>query len=154
MNRRLFSRTGFLALLTAPTLARAEAPKAHQAHRIAFHVGGGSADSMNETLSNIVNAATDYAQANEAVAIELVANGPGYSMLREDTSPVKERIAEVHRRFPFVVFSACSNTRRGIARAENKTPDQIPEVPQATDVPSGVVRLSELQEQGWSYIRV
>ena len=29
----------------------------------------------------------------------------------------------------------------------------IPILPQATTVPSGVVRLMQLQEQGWSYIR-
>ena len=75
-------------------------------------------------------------------------------MLRADRSPVKERIADVHQQYPFVVFSACANSRRGFARAENKAPEDIPELPEATDVPSGVVRLSELQEQGWSYIKV
>ena len=34
--------------------------------------------------------------------------------------------------------------------AENK---KIPLVSQATVVPSGVVRVMELQEQGWSYVR-
>jgi len=29
----------------------------------------------------------------------------------------------------------------------------IPILPDATVVPSGVVHLSELQEQGWSYVR-
>ncbi len=150
MNRRLFGRAGVLALVAAPALVRAQEAR----HRMAFHVGSDKAEVMNEALSNIVNAASFYAQAGQAVAIELVANGGGYTMLREDRSPVKQRIADVHRQFPFVVFSACANTRSGIAKAENKTPADIPEVPEATDVPSGVVRLSELQEQGWSYIRV
>jgi intracellular sulfur oxidation DsrE/DsrF family protein len=37
-----------------------------------------------------------------------------------------------------------------MAKAENKT---VPLVPQASVVPSGVVRVMELQEQGWSYVR-
>jgi hypothetical protein len=37
-----------------------------------------------------------------------------------------------------------------MAKAENK---KIPLVSQAKLVPSGVVRILELQEQGWSYVR-
>jgi hypothetical protein len=109
---------------------------------------------MLVALSNITAAAETYAAKNETVAIELVANGPGYTMLRADTSPVKPQIAEIHARFPFVVFAACQRSRRGAAKAEGKAAQEIPEVPEATDVPAGIVRLSELQEQGWSYIRV
>ena len=151
MNRRWFGRIGLLALIAAPGVARAAGPRAH---RMVFHVGSDDVGTMNEALNNIINAAAYYAQAGEPVAIELVANGGGYTMLREDRSPVKQRIAEVRRQYPFVVFSACANTRRGIAQAEHKEASDIPEVPQATDVPSGVVRLSELQELGWSYIKV
>ena len=53
-----------------------------------------------------------------------------------------------------VVFSACQMSRKAIAKAEGKAVQDIPQVPEATDVPAGIVRLSELQEQGWSYIRV
>ena len=41
-----------------------------------------------------------------------------------------------------------------VAAAEGKAPQDIQELPEATDVPAGVVRLSELQEQRNSYIRV
>jgi len=50
-----------------------------------------------------------------------------------------------------VVFSACQASRTGFAAAEGH---DIPQVPEATDVPYGIVRLNELQEQGWSYVRV
>ena len=155
MKRRFLSRSAG-GLVLAATLGRASSARAAatQAHRIAVHVGGADPVMMHAALNNITAAAESYAAANQAVAIELVANGPGYTMLRADTSPVKPHIAEVHARFPFVVFSACQRSRDGAARAEGKTAQAIPEVPQATDVPSGIVRLSELQEQGWSYIRV
>jgi intracellular sulfur oxidation DsrE/DsrF family protein len=155
INRRLFNRTGLVALVAAPSLLSGAAARAQNApsHRMVVHVGGGDVDEMNVALSNIVNAAAYYAAAGVTVAIELVANGPGYTMLREDTSPVKDRITPVRMQLPFVVFSACQNSRAGAAKTENKTIDQIPEVPEATDVPAGIVRISELQEQGWSYIR-
>ncbi len=154
MNRRLFSRSGLLALVAAPALAKAaEAPAAPRPHRVSIHVGGGSTSEMNVALSNILNIAEYYAARSQPVAIELVANGPGYAMLRDDVSPVKARIAEVHKKLPAVVFSACQNSRAAVAKMEGKTIDQIVQVPEATDVPAGVVRLSELQEQGWSYVR-
>ena len=155
MKRRFLSRsTAGLVLAAAAsrvTAARAEPPRPH---RMSFHVGGGDPQLMNVALHNIVAAAEYYAERHETVAIELVANGPGYTMLRADTSPVKALIAEVHGRFPFVVLSACQNSRKAVAKAEGKAVQDIPEVPEATDVPAGVVRLNELQEQGWSYIRV
>ena len=71
-------------------------------------------------------------------------------MLRADSFPVKERIKELREKIPSLVFSACDNTRRRMERDEGR---KITFVGEATVVPSGVVRLMELQEQGWSYIR-
>ena len=155
LSRRFFARSALTTLAAAPVLsagaARAEDEKQH---RLVLHVGSGEASEMNVALSNIAAAHEAYAARGGTVAIELVANGPGYAMLRADISPVKERLAEIHRQFPSVVFGACQKTRAGIAKAENKTADQIREVPEATDIPSGVVRICDLQEQGWAYIRV
>ncbi len=154
MNRRLFNRSGLLALVAAPAIATAaEAPAGPRRHRLVIHVGGGSTSEMNTALSNILNVAEYYSARGQTAAIELVANGPGYAMLREDISPVKARLAEVHKKLPAVVFSACQNSRAAVAKTEGKTLEQIVQVPEATDVPAGIVRLNELQEQGWSYVR-
>ncbi|MGI4978525.1 MAG: DsrE family protein [Janthinobacterium lividum] len=154
MNRRLFARTGASLLAASLALAarRARAAPA-RAHRVALQVSLADPALMNLALSNVANIAEAYAARGEAVAIELVAYGPGYAMLRADTSPVAARVADIRARLPFVVFSACQNARRGMAHAEGKKPEQIPELPGVTDVPAGVVRLVTLQEQGWSYIR-
>jgi intracellular sulfur oxidation DsrE/DsrF family protein len=49
-----------------------------------------------------------------------------------------------------VQFSACSNTRESM---EKKEGHPITVLSDAVVVPSGVVRLKELQEKGWSYLR-
>ena len=153
-NRRLFNRFSLIGLFAAPALASGAARAAGaKPHRVVIHVGGAEASQMNVALSNITNMADYYTGIGEKISIEVVANGPGYAMLREDRSPVKERIAEIHKRLPFVVFSACQNTRRALAKAEGKSIEQIVEVPETNDVPAGIVRLNELQEQGWSYVR-
>ena len=71
-------------------------------------------------------------------------------MLRDDTSPVKDRIKAISDKMPSISFKACGNTQENMGKAENK---QIPLASQATVVKSGVVRVMELQEQGWTYVR-
>jgi len=73
-------------------------------------------------------------------------------MLRSDSSPVQDRIKRLKDMvFPGKTqFSGCNNTKQGMEKAEGHA---ISIVPEATVVPSGVVRLMELQEAGWSYVR-
>ena len=154
MKRRSISQGALLAGATALGFVARASAQERKPHRIVLHVGSADPALMAIALGNIQNAQETYAARGETVSIELVANGGGYTMLRADTSPVKERLAQIHALYPAVVFSACQMSRKGQAAAEHKSPDQIPEVPEATDVPAGIVRLTELEEQGWSYIRV
>jgi intracellular sulfur oxidation DsrE/DsrF family protein len=155
MRRRVFWAPVGGIVLAATGVATARAQQSQAAdHKIAFHVGSADPVMMGVALHNIAAAAEYYAARGQTVAIELVANGPGYTMLRADTSPVKAEVAATKKKYPFVVFSACQNSRRGAAVAEHKSAQDIPELPEATDVEAGVVRLSELQDQHYSYIRV
>jgi intracellular sulfur oxidation DsrE/DsrF family protein len=154
MNRRSLSLSaGGLVLASAAGIAGARAGEP-RAHKLSVHVGGADPVLMAIALHNIDNAASHYAEAGQKIEIELVANGPGYTMIRADTSPVKALLAETQRKYPFIIFAACQRSRAGAAAAENKAVKDIPELPGVTDVPEGVVRLIELQEQGFAYIRV
>jgi intracellular sulfur oxidation DsrE/DsrF family protein len=121
-------------------------------HRVVFHVDQNDPALMNLTLNNVSNLLEYYQSKGEQAQVEVVAYGPGLNMLREDKSPVKDRIARMKGgSFPSsVAFSACGNTKRGMEKAEGHS---VPIIPQATVVPAGVVRLTELQEQGWTYLR-
>jgi intracellular sulfur oxidation DsrE/DsrF family protein len=105
---------------------------------------------MNLALNNVSNLAQHYSDLGQKVEIEVVAFGPGLHMLRDDTSPVKARIKSMSETIPALTFSACGNTRENMTRAEAK---DIPLISQAKVTKSGVVRLLELQERGWSYLR-
>ena len=124
----------------------------HKQHRVVFQVDQNDPQVMNLTLNNVTNTLDYYREKGEEVAVEVVAYGPGLNMLREDKSPVKDRLKRLKEAsFPATVqFSACHNTMMGMERKEGHA---IVVVPQATIVPSGVVRLNQLQEDGWSYIR-
>jgi intracellular sulfur oxidation DsrE/DsrF family protein len=119
-------------------------------HRLAVQVDVNDPAVMNLALNNVSNVAQHYSELGQKVEIELVAFGPGLHMLRDDTSPVKARIKSMSEAVPNLTFAACGNTRENMTRAEAK---DIPIVSQAKVVKAGVVRLMELQERGWSYLR-
>ena len=138
---------------TAKINARAKmstAAKQKQPHRLALQVDVNDPAVMNLALNNVSNAAQYYSELGQKVEIELVAFGPGLHMLRDDTSPVKARIKSMSEIMPNLTFAACGNTRENMTKVEAK---DIPIIPQAKVVKSGVIRLMELQERGWSYLR-
>ncbi len=136
---------GLLAIGTAP----AESAKTH---RVVIQVDQNDVDVMNMALNNAKNVIEHYRAKHEDADVEIVAYGPGLHMLREDTSPVKDRIKQLKEvSFPSnISFSACNNTKQGMEKREGHP---IPIISQATIVPAGVVRIMELEEQGWSYVR-
>jgi len=119
-------------------------------HRLILQVNSNDPAMMNLALNNATNVVQSYKDRGEKVAIEIVTFGPGLHMLREDTSPVKARIETLALSTPEISYKACGNTRENMRKAENK---EIPIIPQAKVVSSGVVRVMELQERGWSYVK-
>ncbi|WP_235884539.1 DsrE family protein [Bradyrhizobium frederickii] len=134
---------GALAQMIKPEVAR-------KPHRLILQVNSNEPAMMNLALNNATNVAQYYRDAGEPVSIEVVTFGPGLHMLREDTSPVKPRIEVLAMSHPEISFKACGNTQENMHKAENK---DISLIPQASVVKSGVVRVMELQEQGWSYVK-
>jgi intracellular sulfur oxidation DsrE/DsrF family protein len=119
-------------------------------HRLVLQVASNEAGTMNLALNNATNVAEHYRASGEKVEIEIIVYGPGLHMLRDDTSPVKSRIASLSQSSPNISFMACNNTQQNMQKQESK---DIPLVPEAKIVKSGVVRVMELQEQGWTYVR-
>jgi uncharacterized protein len=163
MTRHLGLATLLLASLAAmPVLSSSAcaqssaAPSSrHQAsageqHRVVIQVSENDPRIMNLALNNAENLRNFYEQAGETVQIEIVAYGPGLTMLRSDTSPVRDRLAGLVGGRQAVTFSGCGNTLRTQSRQEGK---EISLLPEAHLVPTGIARIVQLQEQGWTYIR-
>ena len=148
---------GFLTrLATVALLSMAVASSSYAAdgklHRITIQIDQNDPQIMNMVLNNATHVIETYRARNEEVDVDIVAYGPGLYMLRADTSPVQDRIKHLKDMvFPGKIqFSACNNTKQGMEKREGKA---ISILPDASIVPSGVVHLMELQEQGWSYVR-
>ena len=97
---------------------------------------------MNLALNHAKNIAEHYKRKGETALIEIVTYGPGLHMLRADTSPVKDRIGPMALENPDLKFIACGNTQANQSKAEGK---EVPLIGEATVMPSGAVRLMELQ---------
>ena len=146
MLRRLAAAAALSLVLATGALA------ADKPHHVAIQIDQNDPQIMNMVLNNATHVIETYRDRNEEVDVDVVAYGPGLHMLRADTSPVQDRVKRLQAMvFPGKIqFSACNNTKQGMEKAEGHS---ISIVPEATVVPSGVVRLMELQEAGWSYVR-
>lgn len=111
-------------------------------HRVVLQVTSSDPKIQAMVLSNASNVSHYYGP--DKVAIEIVAYGPGLSMLLKESANDK-RVESLS--VSGIEFSACGNTMK----ATHKTKDDLS--PAAKVVPAGVVRIMELQEAGWTYVR-
>jgi uncharacterized protein len=151
MKRKVFCFFTFLAFMS-PSFVSSSFAGDVTAHRVAIQVDQNDLAIMNLALNNAINVVEYYRARGENVDVDIVTYGPGLHMLRVDTSPVQDRIKHLNDlAFPGKIqLSACNNTKESMERKEGHVVVMLPE---ATIVPSGVVRLMQLQEQGWSYLR-
>jgi intracellular sulfur oxidation DsrE/DsrF family protein len=105
---------------------------------------------MNAVLNVAANVSKYYADKGDEVEIQIVAFNAGLNMLRQDKSPVLDRLKSFKQGMPNVAFMACENTLDAMTRTEGKEP---PLVENSTRVPAGVVTLIELGEKGWTIVR-
>jgi uncharacterized protein len=131
---------------------KTQKPQAPKTHNLVLQVDQNDPAVMNLALNNATNVIEYYRAKGEDVNIDIVTYGPGLHMLRADTSPVQDRIKNFKDlAFPSKVqFSACNNTKEGMEKKEGHPINILSE---ATVVPSGIVRLMELQQKGWIYVR-
>jgi intracellular sulfur oxidation DsrE/DsrF family protein len=152
MDRRVFNRMGLAVWAFAFTGSARSAPG--KIHRVAIQVDSDDRKVQGVALGNARNYATYYKSKGEPFEIEIVAFGPGYSMVRADLSMMKGEMSNLQADIGASLrVVACHNTRRALAESEGKAPNDIPLLTGVDETPSGVVRLAELQEDGWAYIR-
>jgi intracellular sulfur oxidation DsrE/DsrF family protein len=136
-----------MALANAPALLAQGTPKVH---KLVIQVSREDTEGFNLALGNAVNYRKYYDGKHEQAMVEIVAYGAGITMLRDDKSPVKDRIADAKKAIPDLVLSMCGNAK---AAAEKREGHEVVPITGVQVVPAGIVRVAELQEQGYSYAR-
>ncbi|WP_321528982.1 DsrE family protein [Sedimenticola selenatireducens] len=141
INHSLMALLLFFGLFTGQTLLAAEGAP----HKVVIQVSTDDPRTQTIALNNAVNLQKALGQDN--VQIEIVAYGPGLGML---TSNSKEGQRITSLAMQDIQFSACGNTMKGIEKKTGKMPALLEGV---TVVEAGVLRLMELQERGYAYVR-
>lgn len=118
--------------------------------KVAIHVDEDDPAVMNMALNNAVNIIRHYQGQGQTATVEIVTYGPGLTMLRSDLSPVASRVGDLALEHESLTFSACLNTVESI---KQRTNTDVPLLDEAQVVPSGSVRLMELQYDGYAYLR-
>ena len=141
--RRLssISAIAIMAACIAAPQAGAQSTTAPK-NRVVIQVSDAEPAKWNLALNNARNLQSDLGAAN--VEIEIVAYGPGLSMLKRD-STVATRVDEALT--SGVKVFACGNTMRAQKLTQ---PDMLPSI---SYVEAGVVEIMQKQQQGWAYIR-
>jgi len=114
-------------------------------HKLVIQVSTSDAMTQKIALNNAVN--VQKALGMDNVDVEIVAYGPGLGLLTS-SSTQKDRVASLAMQD--IAFSACGNTIKKVTKKSGKKPVLIDGV---KVVSAGVLRIMELQEQGYSYLR-
>ena len=146
MKHALPSAVALLMLVVFPQAIAEETDKPFAEAHIVLQLVEGDDDSQSRVLSVANNLIKHYG-GPDFVDIEIVAYGPGISLLYAD-SPNRERISSLLTNE--VRFVGCLNTLETIERATGKRPQLIPEV---IEVQTGVARLVERAQQGFVIIK-
>lgn len=135
--------TAVLVLLAGPALAamdHADAP-----NKMVIQVSSDDPLTQKIALHNAVNLQKSLGMDN--VAIEVVAYGPGLSLLTQGGDQ-SERVKSLA--LQDITFSACGNTMAKMEEKSGKKPQLVEGV---QVVPAGVRRIMDLQQQGYTYLR-
>ena len=117
-------------------------------HRIVYQLDDPGVDKARFVLNNIRNHVVGVGGWTNVEALELVVFGPAlrHFFAKDIDAEVKQALEALQAQG--LAFGACGNTMRGM----NVSLDQIARGAKALPQ-GGVVRVMELQEQGFSYIR-
>ena len=152
-----------IAILAISMLALGSASSYAGEHKVVIQVSSGDAKTQALALNNAANVLKAFGPGN--VVVEVVAYGPGLSLMtaKKATETKDKKVAAMQKAAmaqagrvknlamnPDITFSACGNTMKKI---EKKTGHKPALVAGVTVVPGGLVRIMELQEKGYSYIR-
>ncbi len=137
-----------IVVLMAVPIVRGEGPSGKPAgeerHRVVMHLNSGDEKVQKGALNNIKHLYQEV--GGDRVTVELVVHGTGLELLMKEKTKFREELERLDGLYG-VKYTACSNTMK----AMNLTKDDL--IPQVDRTVPAMVRLMELQEAGWAYIK-
>jgi intracellular sulfur oxidation DsrE/DsrF family protein len=137
-----------LVMLAGTSAEAAHLKENPKKHRIVYHLNEPGAEKAKAVLGTIRNHVKGVGGWENIEALELVIHGAALkSFLRSDMDPQVRRGLETLQT-EGMAFGACGNTIQGLKITLADLAEGAKELPQG-----GVVRVMELQEQGYAYVR-
>ncbi len=153
----------FTIVAAAPAPAADPAKPAPVVHKVVYHADFADPDRVSAMIVNINNMVTTYQQGLEEYDVRIVFIAHGIRFVTADPlkgtpfaedAKLKARRAELLQRITQlreiqeVKLELCEITRTSINLPKEKI------IPGVTAVHAGVVRIAELQSQGFAYLKV
>ena len=115
-------------------------------HKMVFQMNEDNPNLWSLMLNNINNIIVEMGK--DHVEIKVVAYGPGINMFRKDKSNVLDRLESL-KKFAgkSVEYTVCSNTLKAMKVDRQEIVEFV------DDLYPGIVRIIELQEKGYVYLR-
>ena len=140
--------TVMLSVAVVSTAAASHLKEQPKKHRILYQLDDAGVDKAKFVLNNIQNHVAGVGGWPHVEGIELVVFGPALrSFVANGMDPTVKRALETLQT-QGLTFAACGNTMKGMNVTLEQLPDGTKPLPQG-----GVVRIMELQEAGYVYMR-
>jgi intracellular sulfur oxidation DsrE/DsrF family protein len=140
--------TSGLVLLAASAAQASHLKEQPKKHKVVYHLSEAGVDKARFVLGNIENNIEGVGGWQNIEALELVVHGPALkNFLTKTMDPDLKKTLE-RLQAQGVGFEACGNTMKALHITLDQLPAGAHHLPQG-----GVVRIMELEEQGYAYIR-
>ena len=128
-------------------------PFVESAHpwKVLLHVTSDDEYRLNALLDETEKVLREYKARQQKVSVQILANGKGLNLLRDDKSPYGKRIAELQSNYDNLVFMACA---KAMARVKQKTGKDVQLLPGIQVAPSALGEVLNRQKEGWTYIKI
>ncbi len=119
--------------------------------RIIFHLTSSNPLRMGQLLDNVELVLQQAELGAQSARVEVVANGEGMDLFRQGVSAFPERIQSMGKAYHNLRFVACQRT---IDQIESSGEGVVQLLPGVEPAGSGISKVIERQQQGWSYIQI
>ena len=137
-----------LVALLPPSVQASHLKEQPKKHKVVYHLDEAGSDKAKFVLGNIENHIRGAGGPEHVEAIELVVHGPALRNFVTARLDPALRAALDRLQSQGLAFGACGNTMKAFNITLAELPQGTRPLPQG-----GVVRVMELQEQGFVYIR-
>lgn len=118
--------------------------------KVLVHLTSSDTASGINTLQNLQLLLDQYANNNQAVKVEVIANGSGIRLLDVSNTQIAQLVQQLTENYHNLTVAACKYSMQQMKISKGLN---IKLLPQVKIIDSGVVEVIKRQNEGWTYIR-